>query len=245
MHGLFIYLIGAFVILPTAAFFVWRRYRIALWRQLEAVFFLCVSTAWLGAIVAPIGRTRIAEPASPKAAAPVDGRAAIDKVAPVALRQPQAQPSLGSALAYAAPETVAPARVISGPFGALDEWTAVYDISARTVYLPDGTMLEAHSGRGDRLDNPRYVHEPMKGATPPHIYELALREKPFHGVRALRLKPIGNGGVFGRTGLLAHTYMLGPSGESNGCVVFRDYGPFLQAFEKGEVKRLVVVARLD
>ncbi len=40
-------------------------------------------------------------------------------------------------------------------------WTAVYDISAHTVYLPDGTKLEAHSGRGGRLDDPRYVHEHM------------------------------------------------------------------------------------
>jgi hypothetical protein len=43
---------------------------------------------------------------------------------------------------------------------------AVYGISAHTVYLPDGTELEAHSGRGGRLDDPRYVHEHMRGATP-------------------------------------------------------------------------------
>ena len=56
-------------------------------------------------------------------------------------------------------------------------------------YLPDGTELEAHSGRGGGLDDPRYVHEHMRGATPPNVYELALREKTFHGVQALRLKP--------------------------------------------------------
>jgi Protein of unknown function (DUF2778) len=122
-------------------------------------------------------------------------------------------------------------------------WTAVYDISAHTVYLPDGTKLEAHSGRGGRLDDPRYVHEHMRGATPPNVYELALREKTFHGVQALRLKPVGGGNTFGRSGLLAHTYMLGPKGESNGCVVFKDYNAFLQAFQNGQVKRLVVVVR--
>ena len=40
-----------------------------------------------------------------------------------------------------------------------DEWTAVYDISARTVYMPDGTKLEAHSGFGKSLDDPAQVAE--------------------------------------------------------------------------------------
>jgi len=62
---------------------------------------------------------------------------------------------------------------------------------------------------------------------------------------ALRLIPVGDGDVYGRTGLLAHTYMLGPNGDSNGCVSFRYYNAFLQAFQSGEVKRLVVVARLN
>jgi hypothetical protein len=37
--------------------------------------------------------------------------------------------------------------------------------------------------------------------------------------------------------------MLGPNGDSNGCVSFRDYNAFLQAYERGQVQRLVVVAR--
>ena len=40
---------------------------------------------------------------------------------------------------------------------ALGSGTAVYDISARVVYLPDGERLEAHSGLGDKLDDPRYA----------------------------------------------------------------------------------------
>jgi hypothetical protein len=152
------------------------------------------------------------------------------------------------ALAYAAPEIGiidSTRRITTGPLLGLDEWTAVYDISAHTVYLPDGTELEAHSGRGVRLDDPRYVQERMHGATPPNVYELALREQPFHGVQALRLKPVGGGNVYGRAGLLAHTYMLGPKGESNGCVVFKNYSAFLQAFQGGGIKRLIVVDRLD
>jgi hypothetical protein len=84
----------------------------------------------------------------------------------------------------------------------------------------------------------------MRGATPPATYDLKLRESLFHGVEALRLTPIDSS-VFGRAGLLAHTYMLGPNGDSNGCVSFRNYDAFLQAFKRGEVKRLAVVARLN
>jgi hypothetical protein len=46
-----------------------------------------------------------------------------------------------------------------------DSRTAIYDISARTVYLPSGEKLEAHSGLGDKLDDPRYVHVKMRGPT--------------------------------------------------------------------------------
>lgn len=130
------------------------------------------------------------------------------------------------------------------PAAGYDKWTAVYDISAHTVYLPGGMRLEAHSGLGDRMDDPRFVDERDRGATPPNLYQLTLRELLFHGVQALRLTPIGGGFSFDRVGLLAHPYMLGPNGDSNGCVSFKNYAFFLQAFMSGEVKRLAVVARL-
>ncbi|HTR15196.1 MAG TPA: tlde1 domain-containing protein [Roseiarcus sp.] len=132
----------------------------------------------------------------------------------------------------------------SNPTASYDGYTAVYDISARAVYLPDGTRLEAHSGLGDRLDDPRYVNERARGATPPHLYELTMRESLFHGVQALRLTPIGEGGVYGRAGLLAHPYMLGPKGDSNGCVSVKEYNALLRAFQNGQIKRLAVVASL-
>jgi hypothetical protein len=125
----------------------------------------------------------------------------------------------------------------------LDGRTAVYDIEAHTVYLPNGERLEAHSGLGDKLDNPRYVNLKDRGPTPPNVYDLTLRGELFHGVRAIRLNPIDDRRTFGRDGILAHTYMLGPSGQSFGCVSFRDYQAFLHAFLKGEVDRLVVVPR--
>jgi hypothetical protein len=155
------------------------------------------------------------------------------------------QPS-GPVLAYAASEGGVLGDVRSLTSNAslrYDRWAAVYYVAAHTVYLPNGTRLEAHSGLGDRLDDPRHVNERMRGATPPNVYELEPRERLFHGVQALRLKPVGGGDIYGRTGLLAHTYMLGPNGDSNGCVSFKNYTAFLQAFQNGEVKRLVVVAR--
>jgi hypothetical protein len=123
----------------------------------------------------------------------------------------------------------------------LDSRTAVYDIAAHTVYLPNGERLEAHSGLGEKLDNPRYVNIKDRGPTPPNVYDLTLREQTFHGVRAIRLNPVDDSKTFGRDGMLAHTYMLGPSGQSFGCVSFKDYPAFLHAFLKGEVDRLVVV----
>ncbi len=124
-----------------------------------------------------------------------------------------------------------------------DRLTAVYDISGRVVYLPNGARLEAHSGLGSTKDDPRHVSERGVGATPPAVYDLKLRERPFHGVRALRMTPI-EGNTLGRSGLLAHGYMLGLDGDSNGCVSIKDYDKFLSAFQNGEVKRLVVVPSL-
>ena len=127
-----------------------------------------------------------------------------------------------------------------------DRQTAVYDISAHMVYLPDGTKLEAHSGLGSRLDDPRSSSMKMVGVTPPHIYELKPREALFHGVPALRLNPIGGEDkIFNRVGLLAHTFMLGPNGDSNGCVSFKDYYAFLDAYRNKGIRRLAVLARVE
>ncbi|HEY5204974.1 MAG TPA: tlde1 domain-containing protein [Roseiarcus sp.] len=130
------------------------------------------------------------------------------------------------------------------PVSGYDHYTAVYDISARVVYLPDGTRLEAHSGLGQALDNPRFVAERAVGPTPPHVYELTLRESLFHGVQAIRLTPVGEGGIYGRAGLLAHPFMLGPNGDSNGCVSFKNYDAFLRAYQNGQIKKIAVVAKL-
>ena len=186
----------------------------------------------------PVRRpSRMASTLPPSAAPPADNRSFFEKLFG------NSQPS-GPTLAYAAPEDGVMTRLFRPSVTASsDGQTAIYDISAHTVYLPDGTQLEAHSGLGEFLDDPRSMSAKNRGVTPPSLYDLTMREKPFHGVRALRLTPVGNRSVFGRVGLLAHTFMLGPNGDSNGCVSFRNYGAFLQAYTNGDVKRLAVVAR--
>jgi hypothetical protein len=186
-----------------------------------------------------------------------NARAALASVAPAADSRTFLEKLFGGgasqasspALGYAPADggvTTAARGIISGanPTRSYDQFTAVYDISAHTVYLPNGQRLEAHSGLGARLDDPRYVHEKMRGPTPPTVYALTPREQLFHGVQALRLTPLG-GNVFGRAGLLAHTFMLGPNGDSNGCVSFRNYQAFLQAYQTGEIRRLAVVASVN
>jgi hypothetical protein len=126
-----------------------------------------------------------------------------------------------------------------------DSKTAVYDIKAKALYLPSGVALEAHSGMGALMDDPDHVDQRMVGATPPATYDLKPREKLFHGVRALRMTPTDGTSALGRVGLLTHTYMLGPRGDSNGCVSIKDYDRFLKAYDNGEFNRLVVVPSLS
>lgn len=161
-------------------------------------------------------------------------------------------PSQGSLLAYASADVNATGSVVKeqnpmlGGSAPYDKDTAVYDISAKKVYLPDGTQLEAHSGLGAKMDDVRYAHVRMQGVTPPHIYTLKPREALFHGVPALRLTPIGGQDkIFNRDGLLAHTYMLGGNGQSNGCVSFKDYYAFLDAYRNKGIRKLAVIARVN
>ena len=193
-----------------------------------------------GRLAARAARTAPARTAGAVAPPPEDNRSFIEKLFGVESPEPPR-------LAYAALETKpvdnvfrrALSAVPTSPTGGV----AVYDIRARVVTLPNGEKLEAHSGLGESMDNPGHVHVRMKGPTPLGTYDIREREQPFHGVRALRLTPVGGPEtIHGRVGLLAHTYMLGASGASNGCVSFRDYDKFLQAYLRGEVQRLVVVA---
>jgi hypothetical protein len=103
--------------------------------------------------------------------------------------------------------------------------------------MPNGERLEAHSGLGSNFDDPRSFSQKNRGVIPPQTYALQPREQLFHGVAALRLNPVGEGDMYGRVGMLAHTYMLGPRGDSMGCVSFKNYHKFLAAYQRGEVSR--------
>lgn len=185
-------------------------------------------------MAAPVVETVAAAPAvSPRPAAPT----VVASVAPEAQEKPAA-PAVPAAEVPARP--AAPPVVLGARPG-----VAVYDITNGVVHMPNGEKLEAHSGLGDYMDDVRYVHVRMRGPTPPGTYKLSMRESLFHGVEAIRLTPADGKKPFGRDGLLAHTYMLRKPGESNGCVSFRDYQRFLNAFKRGEVKQLVVVSSLS
>jgi hypothetical protein len=199
---------------------------------------------------------------APPAAAPRVAATAVPVPRPAPKRPSESRFQLASAsdtpasLAYAPSDPAKSSAIPGSPLKSLmpkdsdspgdvdTSRTAIYDITSRTVYLPNGRRLEAHSGLGGHMDDPRYVHMKRTGPTPPNVYELRLRERPFHGVRAIRLIPTDTSKMYGRDGILAHTYLLGPNGESNGCVSFKDYAAFLEAFDRGEINRLVVVERL-
>ena len=150
---------------------------------------------------------------------------------------PPAAPAKTSIFSIFSPQPTRPAGY--------DDHTAVYDITARALYMPDGVKIEAHSGLGEYMDDPNHVNEHAKGATPPDLYDLQPRESLFHGVAAIRLIPVGGEeAVYGREGLLAHPFMMGDNGDSNGCVSIKDYDAFLKAFQDGKVTRLAVVAKL-
>jgi hypothetical protein len=125
-----------------------------------------------------------------------------------------------------------------------DGATAVYDLKAHAVYLPNGTVFEAHSGMGALRDDPDHVDVRMQGATPPAVYSLKPREREFHGVAALRMTVADGSDINGRSGLLVHSFMLGPNGDSNGCISVKDYDRFLKAFNDGQFTHIAVVPSL-
>ena len=199
----------------------------------------------------------------PVRSAPAAPRATVERAATTA---PKRAPKVGFQLASAS-ETSLPLRYapadsasdlgLTGSLKALlskgsdlpadvdTSRTAIYDITSHTVYLPNGRRLEAHSGLGSQMDDPRSVAMKNIGVTPPNVYDLEMRESLFHGVRAIRLIPKDESKMHGRAGILAHSYMLGPNGQSNGCLSFSDYSAFLDAYLRGDVTRVVVVEHLD
>lgn len=217
-----------------------------------------LSADWRGALAAippetepkPAVATDISVPLPRARPAAADIQVAVDDPAPAPPPRPESR-SMLQRLSDMMPAKLTLASLTPfkrGPdLAALgyDNQTAVYDISAHAVYLPSGLALEAHSGMGALKDDIEHVDQHMVGATPPATYDLKPRERLFHGVKALRMIPVEGSTMFGRAGLLTHSYMLGPDGDSNGCVSIRDYERFRKAYEDGEIARLVVVPSLS
>ena len=196
MDGLYVYSTIAVAALLALSILTWRRYDLSPSRQIEIAFYFGGFMLWVGTMIGLYSSFQVPV----RLFAHQNGKFTLPATPSNKGTFPEKlfgapQPS-GPVLAHAVPESgvLGDARsATSSPLARYDRWTAVYDISAHTVYLPNGTRLEAHSGLGDRLDDPRHVHERMRGATPPDVYELAPREQLFHGVQALRLKPVGGG----------------------------------------------------
>ncbi|WP_377289702.1 tlde1 domain-containing protein [Rhizobium sp. SG2393] len=177
-----------------------------------------------------------------------NAKPAVDGDAPEAQSKPRprnARPE--KELAYAKPEksffeSLFGGGADNGAWPGRGTRIAVYDISGATVYMPDGTRLEAHSGIGEMRDNPKYTHVKMRGPTPPGVFRLSMRESRFHGVEALRMTSVDGTNPRGRDGLLTHSYLLRRSpGDSHGCIAFRNYPAFLNAFKRGHVNMIIVV----
>ncbi|MCJ8518390.1 hypothetical protein ABID21_001297 [Pseudorhizobium tarimense] len=172
---------------------------------------------------------------------------ALEAMAVAKLAKPEAEQeveeSAATVLAYARPDNPVKSLPKASPIPDLGtKKIAIYDITNGVVHMPNGTKLEAHSGIGKMRDNPKYTHVKMKGPTPPGTYKLSMREKPFHGVAAIRLTSVDGTHPQGRTGLLAHTYLLrSRPGDSHGCVAFKNYDKFLAAFRRGEITHMVIV----
>ena len=155
----------------------------------------------------------------------------------------------GPELAYAPADGGVTGSGASKPAGKLplnDGYSAIYDITGRTVHLPDGTKLEAHSGLGPKMDDPRHVqcaHARRDAAA--RLRSRATRSAVPRRRGAAHASRRRRGGDPRTHGLLTHTYLLGPNGDSNGCVSFKDYDAFLRAYKAGKVKRMIVVASVD
>ncbi|WP_117192527.1 DUF2778 domain-containing protein [Rhizobium terrae] len=193
-------------------------------------------------VIRPSAATALAEkPSKPNALA------AIAAVAPQKPARTGGDDDKPTALAFAKPDN--PMR--EAPVSPAPSWpgigakVAVYDITNAVVHMPNGTRLEAHSGIGGMRDNPKFTHVKMRGPTPPGTYRLSMRESLFHGVAAIRLTPVDGRAPQGRTGLLAHSFLLRVRGDSHGCVAFAEYDRFLKAFQRGEITHMVIVPRWD
>ena len=93
-------------------------------------------------------------------------------------------------------------------------------LGGRTIRLDQPQVMgilnvtpDSFSDGGKFMDDPDSMHRKDVGVTPPNVYTVRFREKPFHGVRALRMTPVGGANMYGRDGFLTHSFLLGTNGE--------------------------------
>src|SRR5580704_8563489 len=135
-----------------------------------------ISAPVIAALLAPHSALEITQSVPTPTPRPLGGPHGPAK--PDVTRLPVGQPAPQVATTAPPPPTASPqkpsftreARLDTTAPPESDSRTAVYDIEAHTVYLPDGEKLEAHSGLGDKLDDPRYVNVRDRGPTPPNVY---------------------------------------------------------------------------
>lgn len=125
-----------------------------------------------------------------------------------------------------------------------DRQTAVYDISAHTVYLPDGTRPEAHPARPKLDDRACCVRRDDWKVTPPHIYESRRRAKRC-SMACSRLVAHAIGGedkIFGCRPPRITTYMLGSNGDPMAVCRSRITAAVFNAYRNHGIRRLAVPA---
>ena len=119
------------------------------------------------------------------------------------------------------------------------------NLGAHRLSVPTANSSRRIRGCGDQMDDPRHVNGQDARGVRRRTSRSDHAGIAFSRRRGDPAQPASTKTeMFGRDGILAHTYMLGPNGQSNGCVSFKNYAAFLRAFQTGDIDRLVVVAEL-
>ena len=196
---------------------------------------------------AALRRPVAANTTSAVAPAVSDNRSLIEKMFD---QRPASGPQAsGPALAYAVPEggvTGIARSVISGGQSGYNRRTAIYDISAHTVYLPNGATAGGAFGsrRRDRTIRASCMKE-CAGRRHQMFTSLLRANSFFMGFKRCVSNPSARAIFSDAPDFWRILICSCANGASNGCVSFKNYDAFLQAYQNGEIKHLAVVAHLD
>ena len=130
MGGLYVYSAIAAAALLALSIWTWRRYDVPPSRQMEIAFFFSGFLLWVGTMIGFYSSFQVPI----RVIARQNGK----------FTPPAAPSNKGALLARAVPESGVlgdAGSAASSPLAGYDQWTAVYDISAHTAYLPNGWQL--------------------------------------------------------------------------------------------------------